>query len=238
MNVYSDDIKKRQAYVLASINDNCGIHGFFDICEDKFKPFFKAITDILRVAKCIPFGYSVSSMWFNDSRLCSYDEIVPSRAYFDISSHNSNYNERKVTSGDYLVTHSWVKVSEKTLSAILDECDKLVADFKRMREEAKNTPSVSDIMETLLKYAQKYVDGNLYSVSLEKGKLNLEGDVESYDCLVVRYKDNMEYHSSIKFSKNDIGEYFAKQRVPLCGESTSSFKLEDAEETIKNIINF
>ena len=62
--------------------------------------------------------------------------------------------------------------------------------------------------------------------------------MESYDCLVVRYKDNMEYHSSIKFSKNDIGEYFAKQRVPLCGESTSSFKLEDAEETIKNIINF
>ena len=168
MNVYSDDIKKRQAYVLSSINDNCGIHGFFDDCEDKFKPFFKAITDILRVAKCIPFGYSVSSMWFNDSRLCSYDEIIPSRAYFDISSHDSNYNERNVTSGDYLVTHSWVKVSEKTLSAILDECDKLVADFKRMREEAKNTPSVSDIMETLLKYAQKYVDGNLYSVILGK----------------------------------------------------------------------
>lgn len=238
MNVYSDNIKKRQAYVLASINENCGVNGFFQNGKDKFKPFFKAITDILREAKCIPFSYSVDDMWFNDSRLLSYDEINPNRAYFEMSSYNRNYNEIKVTSCDYKYPNSCVKVSEDTLSIILNECENLIADFKRMRDEARNTPSVNDIIETLLKYAQKYVDKDRYSVSIEKGKLNLEGNVEAYDCLVVRHKGNMEYHSSIKFYKNNIGEYFATQRVPLCGESTSSFTLEGAEETMRRIINF
>ena len=94
-------------------------------------------------------------------------------------------------------------------------------------------------MEILLSYAQKYIDKDRYTVKWEKGKLNMENsDTEPYNCLVVRYKENNEYHSSIIFSKNEIGKYYATQRTPLCGQCTLNFTLDTAEEQIKKIINF
>lgn len=74
-------------------------------------------------------------------------------------------------------------------------------------------------------------------VSIEQGKLNME-TTEPYQCIVVRYKDNGEYHSSFVFSKHINGYYQVTQRVPLCGQSTSDFTIDNAEETIRKIINF
>ena len=76
-----------------------------------------------------------------------------------------------------------------------------------MKEDAKKSPEISELKETLLSYAQKHVDKDMYTVEWEKGKLNMENsDTEPYNCLVVRYKENNEYHSSIVLSKNEIGE--------------------------------
>ena len=236
--VYSENIKKRQANVLASMED-VGIHGFFDDGYAKYKPFFKKLTDILRKTNYISFRYMVSSMWFTDSRLCSFDEINPNLAYFNLSLYDSNYNEIQVTSGNYRDMSKYIKPDEETLALILDECVNLINTIKQMREDAKKLPEINELIVTLLSYAQKHVNEDLYTVDIEKGKLNMESnDTEPYNCLVVRHKDNNEYHSSIVFSKNDIGEYFATQRVPLCGQNTIQFSLETAEEQIKKIINF
>ena len=48
---------------------------------------------------------------------------------------------------------------------------------------------------------------------------------EPYQCIVVRHKDNGEYHSSLVFSKHINGYYQVTQRVPLCGQSTSDFTI-------------
>ena len=104
--------------------------------------------------------------------------------------------------------------------------------------DANKSPNVSDLMETFLSCAQKYINKEIYNVGIEEGKLNMENaNTEPYKCLVVRYKDG-GYHSSMTFSKNKMGKYFVTQRTPLCGQRTISFTLDTLEEQIKKIINF
>lgn len=225
-NIYSDEIIKRQAAILLEMEEGVGIHGF--ICdESEYVEFRNNLTEILRKKGYIRPSYKVSSMWFND-------------AYFNIRSCDGYYNEVSITSGNYRVLpKNCHKVNEETLSLILDECEKLINRLKQMKEDAKKLPEISELMETLLSYAQKHIDKDRYTVKWEKGKLNMENsNIEPYNCLVVRYKENNEYHSSIVFSKNKIGKYYATQRTPLCGQSTLNFTLDTAEEQIKKIINF
>ena len=225
-NLYSDEIIKRQAAILLEMEESVGIHGFIND-ESEYAEFRNGLTEILRKKNYIRPSYKVSSMWFND-------------AYFNIRSCDGYYNEVSITSGNYRVLpKNCHKVNEETLSLILDECEKLINRLKQMKEDAKKLPEISELMETLLSYAQKHVDKDMYTVKWEKGKLNMENsNTEPYNCLVVRYKENNEYHSSIVFSKNEIGEYYATQRTPLCGQGTINFTLDTAEEQIKKIINF
>ena len=238
-NIYSDEIIKRQAAILLEMREGVGIHGY--ICdEDKYTEFRNGLTEILREKNYIRPSYKVSSMWFSDGKLCNFDIQKINNAYFDIISQDGYYNEVTTTSGNYRVLpKNCRQVSEETLSLILDECEKLINRLKQMKEDAKKLPEISELMETLLSYAQKHVDKDMYTVKWEKGKLNMENsNTEPYNCLVVRYKENNEYHSSIVFSKNEIGEYYATQRTPLCGQGTINFTLDTAEEQIKKIINF
>lgn len=225
-NIYSDEIIKRQAAILLEMEEGVGIHGF--ICdESEYVEFRNNLTEILRKKNYIRPSYKVSSMWFND-------------AYFNIRSCDGYYNEVSITSGNYRVLpKNCNKVNEETLSLILDECEKLINRLKQMKEDAKKSPEISELMETLLSYARKHIDKDMYTVKWEKGKLNMENsNIKPYNCLVVRYKENNEYHSSIVFSKNEIGKYYATQRTPLCGQCTINFTLDTAEEQIKKIINF
>ena len=238
-NLYSDEIIKRQAAILLEMEEGVGIHGF--ICdESEYVEFRNNLTEILRKNGYIRPSYKVSSMWFSDGKLCNFDIQKINNAYFDISSYDGYYNEVTTTSGNYRVLpKNCRQVNEETLSLILDECEKLINHLKQMKEDAKKLPEISELMETLLSYAQKHVDKDMYTVKWEKGKLNMENsDIEPYNCLVVRYKENNEYHSSIVFSKNKIGKYYATQRTPLCGQCTLNFTLDTAEEQIKKIINF
>lgn len=225
-NLYSDEIIKRQAAILLEMEEGVGIHGF--ICDDsEYVEFRNGLTEILRKKNYIRPSYKVSSMWFND-------------AYFNIRSCDGYYNEVSITSGNYRVLpKNCNKVNEETLSLILDECEKLINRLKQMKEDAKKSPEISELMETLLSYARKHIDKDMYTVKWEKGKLNMENsNIKPYNCLVVRYKENNEYHSSIVFAKNKIGKYYATQRTPLCGQCTINFTLDTAEEQIKKIINF
>ena len=238
-NIYSDEIIKRQAAILLEMREGVGIHGY--ICdEDKYTEFRNSLTEILREKNYIRPSYKVSSMWFSDGKLCNFDIQKINNAYLDIFSQDGYYNEVTTTSGNYRnLPPNCRQVSEETLSLILDECEKLINHLKQMKEDAKKLPEISELMETLLSYAQKHVDKDMYTVKWEKGKLNMENsNTEPYNCLVVRYKENNEYHSSIVFSKNEIGEYYATQRTPLCGQGTINFTLDTAEEQIKKIINF
>lgn len=237
---YSDKIKKRQAAIFLEMEETLGIHGFISDGSDEFKEFLNNLTEMLRKRGCIRPSYKVSSMWFNDGKLCSFDEQNINSVYFNLSLHDRNYNSIEITSGNYRVfPKNCYHASEETLSLILDECDKLIERLKQMKEDAKKLSEVNELMETLLQYAKKHVYTDKYTVEIEKGKLNIESnDTEPYNCLVVRHKDNGEYHSSIVFSKNNIGKYFATQRVPLCGQSTIQFSLDTAEEQISKIINF
>ena len=238
-NIYSDEIIKRQAAILLEMREGVGIHGY--ICDEgKYTEFRNGLTEILREKNYIRPSYKVSSMWFSDGKLCNFDIQKINNAYLDIFSQDGYYNEVTTTSGNYRVLpKNCRQVSEETLSLILDECEKLINHLKQMKEDAKKLPEISELMETLLSYAQKHVDKDMYTVKWEKGKLNMENsNTEPYNCLVVRYKENNEYHSSIVFSKNEIGEYYATQRTPLCGQGTINFTLDTAEEQIKKIINF
>ena len=238
-NIYSDEIIKKQAAILLEMREGVGIHGY--ICDDdKYTEFRNGLTEILREKNYIRPSYKVSSMWFSDGKLCNFDIQKINNAYLDIFSQDGYYNEVTTTSGNYRnLPPNCRQVSEETLSLILDECEKLINHLKQMKEDAKKLPEISELMETLLSYARKHIDKDMYTVKWEKGKLNMENsNTEPYNCLVVRYKENNEYHSSIVFSKNEIGEYYATQRTPLCGQGTINFTLDTAEEQIKKIINF
>lgn len=238
-NIYSDEIIKRQAAILLEMKEGVGIHGFIGD-ESEYAEFRNGLTEILRKKNYIRPSYKVLSMWFNDGKICSFDTQKINNAYFNISSCDGYYNEVSITSGNYRVLPKKChKVNEETLSLILDECEKLINRLKQMKEDAHKSPEISELMGTLLSYAQKHIDKDKYTVKWEKGKLNMENnDTEPYNCLVVRYKENNEYHSSIIFSKNEIGKYYATQRTPLCGQCTLNFTLDTAEEQIKKIINF
>ena len=238
-NLYSDEIIKRQAAILLEMEESVGIHGFIND-ESEYAEFRNGLTEILRKKNYIRPSYKVSSMWFNDGKICSFDTQKINDAYFNIRSCDGYYNEVSITSGNYRVLpKNSHKVNEETLSLILDECEKLINHLKQMKEDAHKSPEISELMETLLSYARKHIDKDMYTVKWEKGKLNMENsNIKPYNCLVVRYRENNEYHSSIVFSKNKIGKYYATQRTPLCGQCTLNFTLDTAEEQIKKIINF
>ena len=233
---YSNEIKERQANVLSIMKD-LGIH-FIDYSYNEYEYFLKSLTTILVDNNIIPKSYHVSTMWFTDGRLCSYDPIDIDKAYIDLSSLNGYYDEINITSLNYVeMPKNTIQVGETILSLILDDCEELVNRIKDIREESKKLPNVSELIGTFLTYAKRYINNDEYVVSIENGKLNME-TTEPYQCIVVRYKDNGEYHSSLVFSKNNNGYYQVTQRIPLCGQSTSDFTIDNAEETIRRIINF
>lgn len=236
MATYSNDIKERQSNVLSIMRD-LGIH-FIDNSYNEYEYFLKRLTTILVENNIIPKSYHVSTMWFTDGRLCSYDPIDIDKAYIDLSLLNGHYNEIKITSFNYDKTpKNTIQVGETILSLIIDDCEEFVNRIKDIREESKKLPNVDELIGTFLTYAKRYINNDEYVVSIENGKLNME-TTEPYQCIVVRYKDNGEYHSSLVFSKNNNGYYQVTQRIPLCGQSTSDFKIDNAEETIRRIINY
>lgn len=233
---YSNEIKERQANVLSIMKD-LGIH-FIDYSYNEYEYFLKRLTSMLVEKNIIPKSYHVSTMWFTDSRLCSYDTINIDRAYINLYSLNSYYNKIAITSMNYdKLPKNTIQVDETILSLILDNCEELINRIKDIREESKKLPNVDELIGTFLTYAKRYINNDEYVVSIEQGKLNME-TTEPYQCIVVRYKDNGEYHSSFVFSKHINGYYQVTQRVPLCGQSTSDFTIDNAEETIRKIINF
>ena len=236
MATYSNEIKERQSNVLSIMRD-LGIH-FIDNSYNEYEYFLKRLTTILVENNIIPKSYHVSTMWFTDGRLCSYDPIDIDKAYIDLSLLNGYYNEITITSFNYDKTpKNTIQVGETILSLIIDDCEELVNRIKDIREESKKLPNVDELIGTLLTYAKRYINNDEYVVSVENGKLNME-TTEPYQCIVVRYKDNGEYHSSLVFSKHINGYYQVTQRIPLCGQSTSDFKIDNAEETIRRIINY
>lgn len=232
---YSNEIKERQANVLSIMKD-LGIH-FIDYSYNEYEYFLKRLTTILVENNIIPKSYHVSTMWFTDGRLCSYDQIDIDKAYIDLSSLNGYYDEINITSLNYVeMSKNTIQVGETILSLIIDNCEELIERIKEIREESKKLPNVDELIGTFLTYAKRYINDE-YVVSVEKGKLNME-TTEPYHCIVVRYKDSGEYHSSLVFSKNVNGYYQVTQRVPLCGQSTIDFTIDNAEETIRKIINY
>ena len=233
---YNNEIKERQANVLSIMKD-LGIH-FIDYSYDEYEYFLKSLTTILVDNNIIPKSYHVSTMWFTDGRLCSYDQIDIDKAYIDLSSLNGYYDEINITSLNYdKLPKNTIQVDETILSLIIDNCEELIGRIKEIREESKKLPNVDELIGTFLTYAKRYIDNNEYVVSVEKGKLNME-TTEPYQCIVVRHKDNGEYHSSLVFSKHINGYYQVTHRVPLCGQSTIDFTIDNAEETIRKIINY
>lgn len=233
---YSNEIKERQANVLSIMKD-LGIH-FIDYSYNEYEYFLKRLTTILVENNIIPKSYHVSTMCFSEGRLCSYDAINIDRAYIHLCSLNSYYNEIAITSMNYnKLPKNTIQVDETILSLILDNCEELINRIKDIREESKKLPNVDELIDTFLTYAKRYINNDYYVVSIEKGKLNME-TTEPYQCIVVRHKDNGEYHSSLVFSKHINGYYQVTHRVPLCGQSTSDFTIDNAEETIRKIINY
>ena len=236
MATYSNETKERQSNVLSIMKD-LGIH-FIDNSYNEYEYFLKRLTTILVENNIISKSYHVSTMWFTDGRLCSYDPIDIDKAYIDLSLLNGYYNEITITSFNYDKTpKNTIQVGETILSLIIDDCEELVNRIKDIREESKKLPNVDELIGTFLTYAKRYINNDEYVVSVENGKLNME-TTEPYQCIVVRYKDNGEYHSSLVFSKHINGYYQVTQRIPLCGQSTSDFKIDNAEETIRRIINY
>lgn len=233
---YSNEIKERQANVLSIMKD-LGIH-FIDYSYNEYEYFLKRLTTILVENNIIPKSYHVSTMWFTDGRLCSYDPIDIDKAYIHLCSLNSYYNEIVITSMNYnKLPKNTIQVDETILSLILDNCEELINRIKDIREESKKLPNVDELIGTFLTYAKRYINNDYYVVSIEQGKLNME-TTEPYQCIVVRHKDNGEYHSSLVFSKHINGYYQVTHRIPLCGQSTSDFTIDNAEETIRRIINY
>lgn len=229
-NNYSGEIMQRQASILLEMQEGLGICGYIGN-GDEYADFRDNLTKMLRENNCIRPSYKVSSMWFTDGKLCTFDKQNISDVYFNISLLDCNYNELTITSVNYRVLpKNCYRASEEVLSLILDECHKLARHLKNMIVDANKSPNVSDLMETFLSCAQKYINKDIYNVGIEEGKLNMENaNTEPYKCLVVRYKDG-GYHSSMTVSKNKIGKYFATQRTPLCGQRTISFTLDTLEE--------
>lgn len=232
---YNEAIKVKQSRMLAAMS-SMGMGSYLSDTSDMYVQFLKDITSILRMTNYISHYYSVCSMWFSDGRLCEYDPVNVDMAYFNFEVRNSNYNSSfTVTSGQYREDDLYIKVDEYVLGLILGEIEKLIKDLKRKEEESKYLPSSEDLMKTLLRYANKYIDLNTLSVNIEHGKLNSES--VSYDCMVIRHKDDNSYCASMTLYKNRIGEYFITKRVPLCGESKIQFTIDDAERTIKELVS-
>ena len=122
---YSNEIKERQANVLSIMKD-LGIH-FIDYSYNEYEYFLKRLTAILVENNIIPKSYHVSTMWFTDGRLCSYDPIDINKAYIDLSSLNGYYDEINITSLNYVeMPKNTIQVGETILSLIIDNCEELV----------------------------------------------------------------------------------------------------------------
>ena len=99
---YSDEIMQRQASILLEMKEVLGINGYIGN-DDEYADFRDNLTKMLRENNCIRPFYKVSSMWFNDGKLCTFDKQNISNVYFNISLLDCNYNELTITSGNYRV---------------------------------------------------------------------------------------------------------------------------------------
>ena len=142
--MYSDEIIKRQAAILLEMEEGVGIHGF--ICdESEYVEFRNGLTEILRKKNYVRPSYEVSSMQFNDIKICIFDTQKINDAYFNIFSQDGYYNEVTTTSGNYRnMPMNCRKVSEETLSLILDECEKLIHHLKQMKADEKKLTEIRE----------------------------------------------------------------------------------------------
>ena len=83
-NNYSDKIMQRQASILLEMKEGLGINGYIGN-DDEYADFRDNLTKMLRENNCIRPFYKVSSMWFNDGKLCTFDKQNISEVYFNIS---------------------------------------------------------------------------------------------------------------------------------------------------------
>ena len=234
--VYSNEIKERQMNVFIKLDEIIN-NSFFSNTSDVFKDFFKRVTDVLHKSNYVSFAYKASNMWYTDGRVLKSDKINIENVYLDITLYTANYKDYKVTSGNYGLDSKCSKLDEKTLSVILDLCDELIDKINRMKD-SNELPKTNELMlETLLQYAKKHINSDIYNVEIENGKLNLEPTGTNYKCIVIRHK-NGDYHSSITLSKDVIG-YCATLRVPLCGQTSAPFSsLDTAESLIRQLVTF
>ena len=233
---YGKTTKERQSSVLGNMRDMFGKY----ICssyDDDYGVFFNRLTDKLRSGGAIPKTYKVTDIWYTDGRLTKLDKVSADGAYLEISACGKGYEKLTLTSLNDKSADKQV-LNEYTLSCVLDECQRLMDEMRAVISERNNIAKAGGVMDMFLQYAKKHVNNDVYDVALEKGSLNRERGDDRYECVVVRKKDGGSYLSSFKFGRNNNGKYTITQRSPLCGERTLSFTLDEAEDTIEQLLNF
>ena len=233
MNDYSTELMTRQMQTLMRAT-KAGIH-YISGLDSWCIPFMNELSNKLKVNKKIGYFESIHSIWFTDGTQGTLKGPEAARISVDVV--DSHWNSYRYDSGHWFPSSKKDKrMSIEILEMVLDCFDKMSEFCENKKAKNASNPDVSELMNDFLALAEKNIKEG-YKVSLRRGKLVKEGNMPSYECLVVEYAEG-GYAGSIVFGKDVYGDYTIKHRVPLAGECSWSFQLETAEEEIKSALQF
>ncbi len=223
-----------RAELLERLADVCdrlkadGFNGFFSLGSD-YEKFAKALQKVFNTQ----IGFR--SIWFCNKEVKDYytsDARINITFYqygsdtYDYSSYGENRNHH----GDYERL-----MSDEQLSNAIDVLNELCEYREEKIAETKNNKPIDGLYDDIERMAKDILSSTNYTAKFEKGKRNL--DDKSYTCLVVRYKNN-DYIGSIVFSQNRFGAYSMTTRVPLCGETSSSFTMDNLKDRLEYMLKY
>lgn len=222
---------KRFQLISLSLLKKYGVNGYISSNTDISKEFFTNVTNLLtKKYKVIPYSYKAESLWFTDGTILDADEPNENRAYFRLSCYNSQYNEKVVATKDLLESN------KECLKEIIDELAELAYTIKGEQIKNEKLPPIEEMLQKVLQCFQKKLDTEQFSIQIEKGRLNLEYNIEPYNCLIIRSVKTNDYVCSIVLGRNNLNEYTLTERRPLCGESSIILDINDIENSILRIL--
>lgn len=132
------------------------------------------------------------------------------------------------------ITNCWSPSIYNTLSR-LSKGVYVMASTNYLKPVCEDSPALVDMEQTLLDLTRSLISGK-YVANFECGKRQCDGKEEPYKALVIRYKDNNEYCSMMRFSRDWMGRYKILSASPLCGQSSWVMDWKNPKDDILSAI--
>ena len=133
---------------------------------------------------------------------------------------SNDVRKKTYRGGDGLV--NWNSITDWWSPLIHDTTRQLskgiyvLASTRYIKPLMEDSPKLEEMEETLLNLTKELLS-NKFVAAFENGKRQCDND--SYNALVVRYKDNNEYCCMIRFFRDWMGRYTIYTARPLCGQT-------------------